>query len=124
MTQLSQHEIDACRQTFAQYDRTGRNAGCVQPKFFSSSVAGLLLPGAGIVSTDELPSILTSLGYSATEEDVAAQTHQVPCLLARHLSLLLLPFVGTAAGYSLADQLCLSCRVMARVVEKLVLRMS
>lgn len=46
-------------------------------KVLSSSVAGLLLTGAGTVSTDELPSILTSLGYSATEEDLAAQTHQV-----------------------------------------------
>ena len=37
----------------------------------------LLLTGAGTVSTDELPSMLTSLGYAATEDDVAAQTHQV-----------------------------------------------
>lgn len=33
--------------------------------------------GAGTVSTDEVPSILTCLGYYATEEDVAAHTHQV-----------------------------------------------
>ncbi|KAL3144444.1 hypothetical protein ABBQ32_004189 [Trebouxia sp. C0010 RCD-2024] len=54
MAHLSQHEVEACRQTFAQYDRTG----------------------AGTVSTHEVPSILTSLGYYTTEEDVVAHTHQ------------------------------------------------
>ena len=37
----------------------------------------LVLTGTGTVSTDELPGILTSLGYNITEEDVAAQIHQV-----------------------------------------------
>ena len=48
----------------------------------------LLLTGAGTVSTDELPSILTSLGYTATEEDVATQMHQVAQLFAGPLCLL------------------------------------
>ncbi|DBA72391.1 hypothetical protein WJX79_001618 [Trebouxia sp. C0005] len=55
MAQLSQHELQACRQIFAQYDRTG----------------------AGMVSTDELTSIMSSLGYNASDEDIAAQLHQV-----------------------------------------------
>ncbi len=33
--------------------------------------------GAGMVSTDELTSIMSSLGYNASDEDIAAQLHQV-----------------------------------------------
>lgn len=86
-----------------------RTQGVFNQSSFKCSVAALLLTGAGIVSTDELPSILTSLGYSATEEDVAAQTHQVACLLARRLSLPLLSFVGAADG-STAWQISCACR--------------
>lgn len=56
-------------------------------KLHSGVVAGLLLTGAGTVNTDELPSILTSLGYAATQEDVATQAHQVAQRLAGHLCL-------------------------------------
>jgi hypothetical protein len=33
--------------------------------------------GAGMVSTDELTSIMSTLGYNASDEDMAAQLHQV-----------------------------------------------
>lgn len=33
--------------------------------------------GAGMVSTDDLTSIMSTLGYNASDEDMAAQLHQV-----------------------------------------------
>lgn len=45
--------------------------------WFTAGLSASVHTGAGTVSTHEVPSILTSLGYYTTEEDVVAHTHQV-----------------------------------------------